>query len=230
MNAVRPMPSPLPALVHVRHLGMVDYDDAWRAMQEWTQVRGTDTPDEIWLLQHPPVYTLGLNCRQAVSPAGDHIARVHTDRGGQITYHGPGQLVVYVLMDLRRRDWGVRRLVDALEQSVIALLHDSGVQGVRRAGAPGVYVDDAKIAALGLRVRRGCSYHGLALNVDMDLTPFTHIDPCGYAGLRATDLKHTGISTDVDAAAAQLLPHLLAALEYDRALDGTNRLPEAAHG
>ncbi len=230
MNAVTHIPSALSAAVHVRRLGTVAYHGAWRAMQEWTQRRGADTPDEIWLLQHPPVYTLGFNCRQAVSPAGDHIARVHSDRGGQITYHGPGQLVAYVLMDLRRRDWGVRRLVDALEQSVIALLQDSGIPGVRRAGAPGVYVGDAKIAALGLRVRRGCSYHGLALNVDMDLTPFTHIDPCGYAGLRATDLKHAGLDADVDNASARLLPHLLTALQYDRALKGANCLPETAHG
>jgi lipoyl(octanoyl) transferase len=216
--------------VRLRHLGMVDYERAWRAMQEWTRLRDADSVDEIWLLQHPPVYTLGFNCHQAIAPAGADIPRVHSDRGGQITYHGPGQLVVYVLADLRRRNWGIRRLVDALEQSVVSLLREHGIDAAPRTDAPGVYVDDAKIAALGLRVRHGCSYHGLALNVDMDLAPFTHIDPCGYPGLRTIDLKHAGITTDVETAGRHLLPRLLDQLRYDRTLDTANNLPECNHG
>lgn len=216
--------------VRIRQLGVVDYHESWRAMQELTQARDMHAPDEIWLLQHPPVYTLGFNCHQAVAPEGNGIARVHSDRGGQITYHGPGQLVAYVLMDLRRRSWGVRRLVSALEQSVVGLLDDLGIDGAPRADAPGVYVHGAKIAALGLRVRRGCSYHGLALNVDMDLEPFSHIDPCGYAGLRATDLRREGALLNVDGAAAALLPHLREALELDIAMDAAATTGESNHG
>jgi lipoyl(octanoyl) transferase len=216
--------------VRLRHLGLVEYEHAWRAMQEWTRLRDADSTDEIWLLEHPPVYTLGFNCRQAIARPGSNIARVHSDRGGQITYHGPGQLVVYVLADLRRRNWGVRRLVDALEQSVVSLLRELDIDSAPRPDAPGVYVDDAKIAALGLRVRHGRSYHGLALNVDMDLAPFTYIDPCGYAGLETIDLKHAGVAMDVDTAGRHLLPHLLDQLQYVRTLDAANDLPESTHG
>lgn len=226
----RTSPPAMTSGVRIRHLGVVDYHESWHAMQELTQARNAHAPDEIWLLQHPPVYTLGFNCHQAIAPEGNGIARVHSDRGGQITYHGPGQLVAYVLMDLRRRGWGVRRLVNALEQSVVDLLDDLGIDGAPRADAPGVYVNGAKIAALGLRVRRGCSYHGLALNVDMDLEPFSHIDPCGYAGLRATDLRREGASLDTDGAAAALLPHLLEALELDSAIDPAGKTGESNHG
>ena len=171
----------------VRDLGHVEYTRVWQDMRAFTDRRDAATRDELWLVVHPPVYTLGTNDRnEAFDNPG--IPIVKTDRGGQITYHGPGQLIAYVLMDLRRRGWGVKHLVGALEQAVIDLLAARGIVAARRAGAPGVYVDGRKIAQLGLRVRRGASYHGLSLNVDMDHAPFRHIKPCGYAGLETTDL------------------------------------------
>jgi len=174
-------------IVVVRDLGCADYVRVWQDMRNFTDQRDATTLDEIWLVEHPPVYTLGTNDRnEAFNNPG--IPVVKTDRGGQITYHGPGQLIAYVLMDLRRRGWGVKQLVMALEQAVIDLLAERGLPAERRAGAPGVYVDGRKIAQLGLRVRRGASYHGLSFNVDMDHAPFRHIKPCGYAGLETTDL------------------------------------------
>ena len=171
----------------VRDLGRADYTRVWQDMRAFTDLRDPSTRDEIWLVEHPPVYTLGTNDRnEAFDNPG--IAVVKSDRGGQITYHGPGQLVAYVLMDLRRRGWGVKQLVMLLEQSVIDLLAARGLAATRSAGAPGVYVDGRKIAQLGLRVRRGASYHGLSLNVDMDHEPFRRIKPCGYAGLETIDL------------------------------------------
>lgn len=177
----------------MRHLGRVEYEPTWRAMQEFTARRDTDTPDELWLLEHPPVYTLGQAGRREHLLAATDIPLVPIDRGGQITYHGPGQVVVYVLVDLRRRGYGVRELVARMEQAVIELLAAHAVAAQRLAGAPGVYVDGAKIAALGLRVKRGCTYHGLALNVDMDLAPFAAINPCGYAGMRVTQCRDLGV-------------------------------------
>lgn len=162
-------------------------------MQEFTARRDTDTPDELWLLEHPPVYTLGQAGRREHLLAATDIPLVPIDRGGQITYHGPGQVVVYVLVDLRRRGYGVRELVTRMEQAVIEVLAAHAVVAQRLAGAPGVYVDGAKIAALGLRVKRGCTYHGLALNVDMDLAPFAAINPCGYAGMRVTQCRDLGV-------------------------------------
>lgn len=176
----------------LRRLGLVDYEATWRDMQSFVEQRTNDTSDEIWLLQHPPVYTQGLSCTMEPSQAG-RIPMVHTDRGGQITYHGPGQVIAYVLLDIRRRRTGVKRLVDNLEQAVIDLLAGYGFEGRRRDKAPGVYVQEKKIAALGLRIRRGCSYHGLSLNVDMDLAPFSDIDPCGYEGLEVTQLRDLGV-------------------------------------
>ena len=171
----------------VRDLGRADYTPVWQAMRAFTDARDATTRDEIWLVEHPPVYTLGTNDRnEAFDNPG--IPLVKSDRGGQITYHGPGQLIAYVLIDLRRRGWGVRQLVAMLEQAVIDLLAARDLPAVRRAGAPGVYVDGRKIAQLGLRVRRGASYHGLSFNVDMDHEPFRRIKPCGYAGLETTDL------------------------------------------
>lgn len=171
----------------VRDLGHAEYTQVWQAMRAFTDTRDAATQDEIWLVEHPPVYTLGTNDRnEAFDNPG--IPVVKSDRGGQITYHGPGQLVAYVLIDLRRRGWGVKRLVTMLEQAVIDLLAARGLAARRRAGAPGVYVDGRKIAQLGLRVRRGASYHGLSLNVGMDHEPFRRIKPCGYAGLETTDL------------------------------------------
>ncbi|HHI93426.1 MAG TPA: lipoyl(octanoyl) transferase LipB [Gammaproteobacteria bacterium] len=173
----------------VRHLGLRDYPAVWHNMQHFTDTRTPDTADEIWLLEHPPVFTLGLNGKpEHILDPGD-IPVVKCDRGGQVTYHGPGQLIAYLLLDLRRRELGVKILVHKIEQTIIDLLYDNGIHGQRREGAPGVYVNDAKIAALGLRIRRGCCYHGLSLNVDMDLEPFSRINPCGYTGLETTQLS-----------------------------------------
>jgi len=173
----------------VRHLGEVDYLKTWQDMQAFTDARDEATADELWFLQHPPVYTLGKNGKVEHILNPQDIPVVNSDRGGQVTYHGPGQIVVYTLLDLNRLKIGVRELVTLIEQSVIDLLADYGVSSSARRDAPGVYVNDAKIAALGLRVRKGCSFHGLALNVDMDLEPFSRINPCGYEGLEVTRLK-----------------------------------------
>ena len=180
-----------------RRPGRVDYAQTWHDMKAFTDTRDAATQDELWLLEHPPVFTLGRNGKQEHLLAPGDIPVVRTDRGGQVTYHGPGQLVVYTLLDIRRRRLGVQSLVHLLEQAVIDLLDQYGIRGKRRARAPGVYVDDSKLAALGLRVRRGCSYHGLALNVDMDLSPFDRINPCGYEGLAVTQLRDLGIALDV---------------------------------
>ena len=197
-------PSPL-----VRRLGIVEYAPTWRAMQNFTAAREAGTPDELWLLEHPPVYTLGLNCKAQHLPRTDNgIPLVKTDRGGQITYHGPGQIIVYTLLDLRRRGLGVRALVQKLEHAVIELLAGYGIAANGRADAPGVYVAGAKVAALGLRVRNGCCFHGLSLNVDMDLIPFRAIDPCGYPGLEVTRLRDLGIDERTDAVADRLLGKL----------------------
>ncbi|MGE5094900.1 MAG: lipoyl(octanoyl) transferase LipB [Betaproteobacteria bacterium] len=168
-------------------------------MQAFTSRRDESTADQLWLVEHPPVFTLGLAGRREHLLAPGDIPVVPTDRGGQVTYHGPGQAVVYLLLDLRRRRLGVRELVSRIEQGAIDLLARHGVEGVRRAGMPGVYVGEAKIAAIGLRVARGCSYHGVALNVDMDLEPFTRIDPCGYPGLAATQLADLGVRDSIGA-------------------------------
>ena len=173
----------------VRRLpGLSDYGETWSAMRAFTAVRNPDTPDELWLLEHPPVFTLGQAGRPEHLLDPGPIPVVRTDRGGQVTYHGPGQLVAYLLYDLHRAGIGVRRLVGLLEQSVIDLLAARGIGALARADAPGVYVDGAKIASVGLRVSRGCSYHGIALNVDLDLDPFRRINPCGYPGLAVTRL------------------------------------------
>ncbi len=175
--------------VVIRHLGCVAYEPAWHAMQHFTQTRDADTADEIWLLEHPRVFTQGQAGKaEHVLAAGD-IPVVQVDRGGQVTYHGPGQLVAYVLVDVRRAGQGVRDLVTSIENSLIDLLARYGVAAHAKADAPGVYVAEKKIASLGLRIRRGCSFHGLALNVDMDLQPFQRINPCGYAGMQMTQLR-----------------------------------------
>ena len=177
----------------VRQLGRVEYLPTVDAMREFTATRGPGTPDELWVLEHPPVYTLGQASRAEHRPRKTSIPVVRTDRGGQITYHGPGQAVVYVLVDLSRRRLTVRELVRRIEESVMELLAAHGIAADRRAGAPGVYVNGAKVAALGLRVRHGRSYHGVALNVDMDLAPYTDIDPCGYPGLPVTQIADLGV-------------------------------------
>lgn len=196
--------------VRLRHLGRVGYEPTWRAMQKFTSERAADAADEIWLLEHPPVYTLGVAGRAEHLPrVANGIPVVRTDRGGQITYHGPGQVVVYTLLDLGRRGLTVRPLVRLLELSVIDLLAAYGVAAAGRVEAPGVYVNGAKIAALGLRIRDGCCYHGLALNVDMDLAPFHAIDPCGYSGLAVTQARSLGITDTPQALGGKLVRSLL---------------------
>ena len=200
----------------VKHLGCVDYLPTLQAMREFTAHRTTDTPDELWLLQHPPVYTLGVAARAQHLPRFDNrIPVVKTDRGGQITYHGPGQVVVYLLLDMQRRHITVRPLVRLIENAVIDLLAEFGVAARGRTDAPGVYAGDAKIAALGLRIRSGRCYHGLALNVAMDLTPFRAIDPCGYPGLEVTQTRDLGIVDGPDAVGDRLVRHLERRLQTD---------------
>jgi len=199
--------------VRVKNLGRVDYAPTFQAMQEFTASREAGTPDELWIVEHPPVYTLG----QAGKP--EHILRdvgipvVNIDRGGQVTYHGPGQVVIYLLLDLPRLKIKVRELVTAIEQAVIDLLADHGVTAERHAGAPGVYVGAAKVAALGLRIRSGCSYHGVSLNIDMDLSPFEAINPCGYPGLKVVQTRDFNIPLSVQQAGEQLAQHLLRQLD-----------------
>jgi lipoyl(octanoyl) transferase len=196
----------------VRQFGLADYTRMLERMREFVDSRSEDSVDEIWFLEHPPVFTQGQGGRAVhIHDAGD-IPVVQSDRGGQVTYHGPGQLVAYILMDLRRQGLGPRELVRRIEQGVIALLETLGVSASRRPGAPGVYVLEAKIAALGLRIRRGTSYHGLSLNVNLDLGPFTRIDPCGYRGLEVTRLSDFGIDIDCVTAAERLLPKLVESL------------------
>ena len=206
----------------IKHLGMVDYEPTWRAMEKFTLERGPQTPDEIWFLEHPPVFTLGLAGKMEHVLAPGDIPVVHIDRGGQVTYHGPGQLVVYPLIDLRRQKLGVRELVEALENSVIEVLAGYGIQAKGRRDAPGVYVDARKVCSIGIRVRRGCTYHGIAFNVAMDLSPFQRINPCGYAGLEMTQVSELGGPTSVRRVAEDLAPALLKHLGY-------NDAPLAAH-
>ena len=192
---------------------MADYEPVWHRMKDFTLSRNADTPDEFWSLEHPPVYTLGVAAKPEHLPRTDNgIPVVRTDRGGQITYHGPGQIVVYTLLDLRRRNLGVRALVRKLERAVIELLEGYRIDASGREDAPGVYVGSAKIAALGLRVRNGCCYHGLSLNVDMDLTPFAAINPCGHPGLKVTQLRDLGVCDPAAAIAEKLLDRLAAGI------------------
>ena len=188
-----------------RILGLVDYEPTWRAMREFTEQRDDNTPDELWVCEHAPVYTLGQAGKREhiLNPAG--IPVVNSDRGGQVTYHGPGQVVVYTLVNLRRAGFGVRELVVRLENSAIALLAEYGVPAHGRRDAPGVYVGDAKIAALGLRVRRSSTYHGIALNIEPDLTPFLGINPCGYQGLIVTSTRNLGIAIEKEQVAARFV-------------------------
>lgn len=199
----------------IQPLQQRDYVTTWQAMREFTDQRTDDTPDEIWLVEHPPVYTLG----QAGKP--EHLLNpgtipiINTDRGGQVTYHGPGQLVLYPLLDLKRLKLGIRDLVCVLEKTMISLLEEYGITAIARRDAPGVYVDGAKIGSIGLRIRRGCSYHGLALNVAMDLSPFLNINPCGYADLSVTQLRDLLNSPpQLTTVADQLTRHLLMKLGY----------------
>jgi len=196
-------------MLQLRRLGTADYQQTLAAMREFTDARDAATPDELWLLEHPPVFTQGQAGRAEHLLDPGPIPVIQVDRGGQVTYHGPGQCVVYLLLDLRRRALGVRALVDLIEASIIAVLAQHGVAAVARRDAPGVYVDGAKIASLGLRIRRGCSYHGLALNVDMDLAPFARINPCGYPGLAVTSIARClGTQADVRLVGEQLLDEI----------------------
>jgi lipoyl(octanoyl) transferase len=192
----------------IRHLGLVDYASTWRAMQRLTDERTACNADEIWFLEHPPIFTLGMSAKPVHLLAPGDIPVLQIDRGGQVTYHGPGQLVVYPLIDLKRTGLTVRSLVSALEDAVVSFAAEFGVQAQGRPKAPGVYVGAEKLASIGIRIRRNCSYHGLALNVNMDLEPFGRINPCGYPGLKMAQLVDLGGPGTVAAAAAALEPHL----------------------
>ena len=212
----------------LRWLGLVDYEPTWRAMQQFTAERGPQTADEIWLLEHPPVFTLGMNADRSHLLAPGDIPVVAIDRGGQVTYHGPGQLVVYPLVDIRRACLGVRDLITALERTVIRYLADKGVTAELRREAPGVYVGQRKIASVGLRIRRGGSYHGLAFNIQMDLGPFRRINPCGYAGLQMTQLADFRRADSVAEVAAQFGPLFCEVLQTVRAANA-NQIERVAY-
>lgn len=198
----------------VRRLGRVPYEPTWREMQAFTDRRGPGDADELWFLEHPPVFTLGMNGSREHVLAPGEIPVIDIDRGGQVTYHGPGQLVVYPLIDLNRARLNVRQLVVALEQAIIRCVARYGIEAASRCDAPGVYVGEKKLASLGLRIRRGCSYHGLALNVDMDLEPFSRINPCGFRGMEMTRLADLGVARSVEEVAGDLEAELVAGLGY----------------
>jgi lipoyl(octanoyl) transferase len=203
-----------PDALIVRRLGLTDYEAVWHAMQSFTDGRGEDTMDELWLVQHPPVFTQGQAGKAEHVLAPGDIPVIQVDRGGQVTYHGPGQIVAYPLVDIRRRNIGIRELVNRIEESIIRVLGLHGVDGRRVEGAPGIYVDGEKIASIGLRVRRGCTFHGLAFNIDMDLEPFQRINPCGYQGLQVTQLSAFRPVT-VDEVEQQLVLSLAELLGFD---------------
>lgn len=211
----------------LRHLGTAEYATVWRAMQRFTEDRGERCADEVWILEHEPVYTLGLNAKEKHLLSPGDIPVIRTDRGGQVTYHGPGQLIVYPLIDLRRIHLGVRTLVSALENAAIEALSQYGIEASARAEAPGVYVDGAKIASVGLRIRRGCSYHGLSLNVHMDLSPFAGINPCGHAGLEVTQMADLGVSAGPLEVAVPAIWSLMNILGYSKIINASESvIPE----
>ncbi len=195
--------------------GRQDYIPLWREMQTFTDERDGNTPDEIWFVEHRPVFTMGLNASEEHLLAPGDIPVVQIDRGGQVTFHGPGQLMIYPLVDLRRSNIGIRNLVTALEQSVVDLVAEYDINAAARADAPGVYVDGDKLASVGLRIRRGSSFHGMALNVDIDLEPFSRINPCGYAELEMTDLHRLGVDLDLEGTSEKLLPLFLRHIGLD---------------
>ena len=199
----------------IRNLGQRDYVPVWREMQAFSATRSQDTADELWVVEHPPVFTLGLNGKveHLLNPADIPVIKV--DRGGQVTYHGPGQLVVYTLLDIQRRHLGVKELVRHIEQAIIMLLAEYGIEAEGREDAPGVYVAGAKIAALGLRIKKGRTYHGLALNISMDLNPYTQNNPCGYAGMSVTQTRDLGIHASLPELRDRLLEHLGTILGYN---------------
>jgi len=201
--------------VIVHHSGLQDYTATWQRMQQFNLNRISTTEDEIWLLQHHPVFTLGINGQQDHVLDAGAIPLVETDRGGQVTYHGPGQLIIYILFDLKRRKQGVRKIVSRLEQSIIDYLATKNISSAARKDAPGVYVNHEKIAALGLRVKQGGCYHGLSLNVDMDLAPFEQINPCGYPGLKVTSMSKLGVNDSIQKVAENYLPFLYQQFDID---------------
>lgn len=199
----------------IRDLGLQDYEPIWQAMQKFTAERNESTPDELWCLEHPPVFTMGLNGKKEHLLNIKNIPVINIDRGGQVTYHGPGQLVIYTLIDLKRLNIGVKDLITTIEKSIIQLLTQYGINGEGKENAPGVYVKQKKIAALGLRIKRNRSYHGLSLNIDMDLTPFQQINPCGYKGLEVTQVKNLKPELDLKNIKTDLITHLSQLLGYN---------------
>jgi len=181
-------------MLTIRNLGLQDYDITWQAMQRFTHERTTDTNDELWIVEHPSIYTLGLNGKREHLLTIGNIPVINSDRGGQVTYHGPGQIIIYVLLDIKRLNLGIHQLVKILEQSMISVLAQHDISGLSRIDAPGVYVNDQKIGSIGLRIKKNCSYHGLSLNNNMDLRPFDHINTCGYSGLEVTQLSDLGVT------------------------------------
>jgi len=214
--------------VVVRHLGRCEYQPVMMAMQDWTRQRSPSTADEIWILEHFPVYTRGVSCQDEPRCLSSEVPVVDSDRGGQITYHGPGQLVVYLLLDLRRLGSGIRDLVRLIERTVIGLLGEYAIEATTETDAPGVYVSGSKVAAIGFRIHRGCCYHGLSLNVDMDLTPFQSIDPCGYAGLQVTQLRELGVTVALTRVQQLLLDRFTTELRYGQIVSGEENLPVLA--
>ena len=196
----------------IRNLGLQDYESVWHDMQQFTQNRSCETPDEIWIVEHFPVYTLGLNGKREHVLNTGTIPMIHSDRGGQVTYHGPGQLVIYTLLDIKRLNLGVRQLVTILEQAMIYTLAQHGIIAISRADAPGVYVNDRKIGSIGLRIKKNCSYHGLSLNNDMDLRPFDHINTCGYSDLKVTQLSDLGVTISSNQLANSVIQAITTAL------------------
>ncbi|MGZ8162524.1 MAG: lipoyl(octanoyl) transferase LipB [Methylobacter sp.] len=199
--------------IAIRSLGTQDYEAVWRDMQGFTDTRNAETPDEIWIVEHFPVYTLGLNGKREHLLNSSAIPVINSDRGGQVTYHGPGQLIIYTLLDIKRLKLGVRQLVTMLEQSMISALAGFGIAAVSRADAPGVYVNDKKIGSIGIRIRKNCSYHGLSLNNYMDLSPFDHINTCGYPGLEVTRLADLGVTISNSELAIPVVQAITTALE-----------------
>jgi lipoyl(octanoyl) transferase len=197
----------------IRNLGLQNYESIWRDMQQFTQNRSHETPDEIWVVEHFPVYTLGLNGKREHLLNTGNIPVVNSDRGGQVTYHAPGQLVIYTLLDIKRLNLGIRQLVTILEQAMISALAEYGIIAVSRADAPGVYVNDKKIGSIGLRIKKNCSYHGLSLNNDMDLRPFDHINTCGYSELKVTQLSDLGVTISTNQLASTVIQAITTALQ-----------------
>lgn len=205
----------IPNKIIIRNLGIQDYEPIWQAMQDFTANRDDSTPDELWCLEHPPVFTMGLNGKKEHLLSIKNIPVINIDRGGQVTYHGPGQLVIYTLIDLKRLNIGVKELVTIIEKSIIQLLKQYGIDAKGKENAPGVYVDDAKIAALGLRIKKDKSYHGLSLNIEMDLSPFQQINPCGYAGMAVTQIKDLKPELNLSHVKTDLITHLSKLLGYN---------------